>query len=210
MILGPISFLDCLAFVLFLIPQLLIQIPLTVLVPCLLRVLPFLGALFSGVQKFSIDSTGSFCSPFYPHTRKILVAPREKVALRTPCIPFPGHRDSMRSVCLRKDSGANRTSLLLKMGFLPVHAFSYASTRHCEVARLFRGGATGRHLYGLLCILLTASKYNFKALWITPDRFARNDIAIFYCHGAPMQHWRLLMLMKFRRRLFHGLKLFLP
>lgn len=146
MILGPISLLDCLAFVLFLLPQLLIQIPLTVLVPCLLRVLPFLGALFPRTRKSSIDSTGSFCSPVHPHTRKIPVAPREEVSLRAPCIAFPGHRDSMCSVCLCKDSGADRTSLLLKMGCLPFHAFSYAPTRHYEVAHLFRGDATGRHL----------------------------------------------------------------
>lgn len=146
MILGPISLLDSLAFILFLIPQLLIQIPLTVLVPCLSRVLPFLGALFPGIRKSSIDPKGSLCSPVHPHTRKIPVAPKEEVSFRAPCVTFPRHRDPMCSLCLCKDSGANRTSLLLKMGCLPFHAFSYAPTRHYEVTHLFRRIATGRHL----------------------------------------------------------------
>lgn len=42
MILGPISLFDCVVFVLFLIPQLLIQVPIYRLASCLIRAIPFL------------------------------------------------------------------------------------------------------------------------------------------------------------------------
>jgi len=47
MILGQISYLDCLAFVVFLIPQLLINVHFLILIRCLLQALPFLGEQLS-------------------------------------------------------------------------------------------------------------------------------------------------------------------
>jgi len=43
MILGQISYLDCLAFVIFLGPQLLIHVNVLELIPFVLQALPFLG-----------------------------------------------------------------------------------------------------------------------------------------------------------------------
>lgn len=43
MILGPVNGLDCLAFVVFLIPQLLFQVAFTELLIVIVKVIPFLG-----------------------------------------------------------------------------------------------------------------------------------------------------------------------
>lgn len=43
MILGPITGIDCVAFVIFLIPQLLYQAGIFVVLPVVIRVLPFLS-----------------------------------------------------------------------------------------------------------------------------------------------------------------------
>jgi hypothetical protein len=43
MILGPINGIDCVAFVIFLIPQLLVQVPFNELLAVAVRVIPFLG-----------------------------------------------------------------------------------------------------------------------------------------------------------------------
>ena len=47
MILGQISYLDCLVFLLFLVPQLLVQVNLLELAVCIIEALPFLRTLCS-------------------------------------------------------------------------------------------------------------------------------------------------------------------
>ena len=62
MILGPISLIDCLVFVLFLAPQLLLQVRLYDTVACILQVLPFLRKSFS-TRLGESKSVWSFSGP---------------------------------------------------------------------------------------------------------------------------------------------------
>ena len=69
MILGPINGIDCLAFVIFLIPQLLYQVAFDELLAVLVKMIPFLGGLAYRSSTTSILTvSASFSTPIPAYT----------------------------------------------------------------------------------------------------------------------------------------------
>lgn len=120
MILGPISYLDCIVFCVFLAPQLLLELGLIETIQIILQVLPFLGTFsdtmgcfFSkdGKEKGSyVDCTADKFPPLMTHnslpTSQAIhpraLPPREKgpARLRPAGYPFRGRRGPVRTLRL--------------------------------------------------------------------------------------------------------------
>lgn len=136
MILGPISLLDCAAFVFFLIPQLLFQAGPTASLLCVVRVLPFLGIGIHNPMSVSTRMLTDYLSisaPFPIHQRALLHPKGSAISVRPECHHIPGHSDTLRKIRFCLHSRTYRTSLLLEMGSVSVSTLSYAAPWLLEV-----------------------------------------------------------------------------
>lgn len=95
MILGPINGVDCVAFIVFLIPQLIYQVDWSLLVSVLVRVVPFLCMLTQLLFAPSslLTSFASHPTTISTHSRAILRQAGAPVTLCSACqsVPRCGH-----------------------------------------------------------------------------------------------------------------------
>ena len=125
MILEPINGVDCVAFVIFLAPQLLYQADLVVVLSVVVRVLPFLG-MSSAVTQFphalmhlqSSETTlpASQGTVFHQKGRQVIFYPKRH--------PLSRYSHTLCSICIWKYSCERGTSFLFQMGCLPLLSIS--------------------------------------------------------------------------------------
>jgi hypothetical protein len=162
MILGPISLIDCVVFMVFLVPQLLYQVGLVATVTTVLNVLPFLGTDPSpsfrvrpnlrGIPRIGVvNDIGltiglAFRFPIALPARPGAVSYPETgaVAFRPAGLLLPGPGRPLRQVCVCKHPRPDLSRLLLQAGRLPVHMLSLAAPWLSELARQCQGGAQAR------------------------------------------------------------------
>ena len=101
MILGPISLIDCVVFVIFLLPNLLVVAGLRTLV--LVKVLPFL------LLKL----------PYQFFRERYLTKKEKRSCLCPESLNIRGYCHSMRQVCIREHSSWHWKGFLFKMGGIP-------------------------------------------------------------------------------------------
>ncbi|KAH8203372.1 hypothetical protein TruAng_002467 [Truncatella angustata] len=154
MILGPISYLDCIVFCVFLAPQLLIHVGLFETVGVALQCLPFLP--------------NSAQTPLRVHSRALLREPLKAEPLCAGSEPFRGFRDPLRAVCVCKRAAQGRQGVLLEAGGVVVSKVS-------DVEAWFSAEA-GYEADGL--------QKRFKGIWVTKDPTKKPDVCIYYAHGG--------------------------
>lgn len=112
MFLGPVSYIDCFIFLIFLAPQLIIQAGFWTTLYHGIRSLPFLGLPNIKIIEIhltdlsnSAGAASSDCSPAVSDTQdpeSAFLPPRDIIS---------GDRDPMRQICLRGDSSQGGTHL---------------------------------------------------------------------------------------------------
>ncbi len=120
MILGPINGIDCVAFLVFLVPQLLYQVDFFVVVLVVIKVIPFLcqsaHLLFVKIRSLADLAFHSISTPIPIGTRTTLHQNRQAIALHSKCQPLPRRGGPVRAICFCKHSRTCRPSFLFEVG----------------------------------------------------------------------------------------------
>ena len=141
MMLGQISYLDCLVFLIFLAPQLLIQINVLELAVCIVQALPFLCKF---CEIFLLESAPAELTSLRVaipiHSRALLHAQERQVAVCEASNAFSGLCNSLRSLCLRLFSSEDWAGVLFERRCSSFHEVSYATAWLPALANTMAGG----------------------------------------------------------------------
>lgn len=163
MILGPVSLIDCLVFLIFLTPQLLIEAGIFATLRAAIPALPYLceyrpdgvGRGYSSC-KYPSNSGGlnSDTAPDSVRQGAISYARRISIPIRPPIFYLRGHCYPLRPVCLCKHPNQCRQSIFLRQGCIAVSPMAHVEARLHQkprlLARVFAragGFATDAHLF---------------------------------------------------------------
>ena len=113
-ILGPISLVDCVVFVICLIPQLFIQAGVLPTFQVVTKVLPFLGMTLPSNYKSIVLNMISISTSCPVLSRTVLPAWARSVAILSKRYLISRPRDSMCSICICLYTSIDRTSVLLQ------------------------------------------------------------------------------------------------
>jgi hypothetical protein len=166
MILGPVSLLDCLVFVIALVPQLLIQAgPLSTLL-VVVKVLPFLS-MYPCIWQRRADQCTVLQLPFQFVYERYFVAPEKRS-------PFARNATFFHDVVIRcvRYAFANIPASVGRVFFSKAVAYPFLRFR------LLRHGYLRSSIF-----FQEVVRHGVRGLWIVPDEKADPDVVIYYCHG---------------------------
>ena len=129
MILGQMSYLDCIVFLICLAPQLLMHVNIFELVFCVFKALPFfcknpsLGFLIDAERFYSLSTSIQFHTGTLPHTKKAWIS------FCQASFTLSRFRYQMRTLCIRPIPGKHRSCLLLSACGSTILSISYATAR---------------------------------------------------------------------------------
>lgn len=169
MILGPISLLDCLAFVIVLIPQLLYQADLFSLLLVIVKVIPFLGKQGSVmVQNASVLTNNTVVQLPYQTVRERYYTKKGKRS------PFTRNATLFQDLVIRcvRYAFANIPASIGRVFFSKWVAYPFFRFR------LLRHGYLHCPMYYREII-----RHGAKGLWMIDDPNSEPDIVIYYAHG---------------------------
>jgi hypothetical protein len=170
MILSQISYLDCIAFLVFLAPQILIQIGLFPVLKWLIPALPSLG-------KYSIYAVSSILMLIVP---KVFVIPFQFARERL----FVKHED--RTPFVKKATPFQDFVIrFVRFAFANMPAFIGRTFFSKAVSLPFLRFRMLRHGFVTSPIRWTEVKRpNFQGVYIVHDQQEQPDIIVYYCHGG--------------------------
>lgn len=170
MILSQISYLDCVAFLVFLAPQLLIQIGIVPLLTWLIPALPSLGKSHYSpyVSVLILIAPKAIVIP-YQFIRERFLVPRENRA------PFVRKATPFQDLVIRfvRYAFANMPAFLGRVFFskaVSLPFLRFRMLRHGIVTSPIRWTEIRRP--------------NFGGVWIVHDRQEQPDVIVYYCHGG--------------------------
>ena len=145
MILGQVSYTDCVAFLIFLVPQLLLNINVSELIVCGLKTLPFLcktcfySTIAILIRRLSLIHVSSCTTPMYLFHGEISYQETTANTICTAGISVPGFCHPMCTVRFCEYSRSHWAYFFLERGFSALSKIPYAapwvSQKPCEVAR---------------------------------------------------------------------------
>jgi acetyl esterase/lipase len=183
MILGQISYLDCLAFLVFLAPQLLIQIGLSPILKWLIPALPWLGMAtqFAQYAKLMLTAPKVFVIP-YQFVRERFFTSHEQ---RT---PFVQKATLFQDFVIR----------FVRFAFANMPAYIGRTFFSKAVSLPFLRFRMLRHGIVTSPIRWTEIKRpNFHGVYIVHDQQEQPDIIVYYCHGGGFSMGSSFFYMEF-------------
>jgi acetyl esterase/lipase len=170
MILGQISYLDCVAFLVFLAPQILVQVGILPVLKWLIPALPSLGM-------FSIDTCPSILMLIAP---KVLVIPFQFVRDRL-FVPYQHRTPFVKKATPFQDLVIR----FVRFAFAHMPAFIGRTFFSKAVSLPFLRFRMLRHGFVTSPIRWTeVRRPNFRGIWIVHDQQEQPDVIVYYCHGG--------------------------
>lgn len=121
MILNQISYLDCIAFLIFLAPQLLIRVGLIETVSCVVTALPFFCMILPihprvppEIESLGLTNISSIPTPLPIHKRAFPHTPIPKIPFQPTRHSLSRFRHPLRSLCFRQHPSQDWQSVLFK------------------------------------------------------------------------------------------------
>jgi acetyl esterase/lipase len=183
MILSQISYLDCVAFLVFLAPQLLIQIGIIPLLTWLIPALPSLGKSHYSpyVSVLILIAPKAIVIP-YQFIRERFLVPHENRA------PFVRKATPFQDLVIRfvRYAFANMPAFLGRVFFskaVSLPFLRFRMLRHGIVTSPIRWTEIRRP--------------NFGGVWIVHDRQEQPDVIVYYCHGGGFSMGSSFFYMEF-------------
>lgn len=132
MILGQISYLDCVVFLIFLAPRLLFDVNIFLLFFCVSKALPFFRKASCPVAYVSANHMLMFLSfsiTIRIYFGKIFYSKKESITFRHTSFTIPRRHHQMRTLCIRIFPSQHRSGLFLQGGRSAVLSVSNAPAR---------------------------------------------------------------------------------
>jgi acetyl esterase/lipase len=183
MILGQISYLDCIAFLVFLAPQLLIQIGIIPLLTWLIPALPSLG-------KFDFLLYPSILMLIAP---KALLIPYQFIRERF-LLPYENRSPFVRKASPFQDLVIRfvRFAFANMPAFLGRVFFSKAVSLPFVRFRMLRHGIVTSPIRWT-----EVKRKNFRGVWIVHNQQEQPDVIVYYCHGGGFSMGSSFFYMEF-------------